>query len=78
MQHVPDRVLDDPAQDEELTPEQLFEGGDWAATDSLMRWARQPENEMYMMDIFVERNATPHRDAAIKQWAKQVKAGDWQ
>jgi hypothetical protein len=61
----------------DVTPTECFENGDYWAADSLMRWVRQPENEQYMLDIFCERNASPHRDEAIKQWDAQVQAGEW-
>ena len=61
----------------DTTPTELFESGDYWATDSLMRWARQEENEQYMLDIFAERNASHHRDSAIAAWDKQVQAGEW-
>lgn len=61
----------------DTTPTELFEDGDYAMTDSLMRWCRQPENEDYMLDIFTERNASHHRDSAIKAWDAQVRKGEW-
>ena len=61
----------------DTTPTDLFENGDYWATDSLMRWARQEENEQYMLDIFAERNANHHRDSAIAAWDAQVRKGEW-
>ncbi|MDN6321830.1 MAG: hypothetical protein L0J73_04040 [Halomonas sp.] len=61
---------------DDTTPAELFESGDHWATDSLMRWARQEENEQFILDVFCERNASFHRDQAIQQWSKSVIAGD--
>jgi len=61
----------------DTTPTELFEDGDYAMTDSLMRWCRQPENEDYMLDIFCQRDGNGRRDAAIAAWDKQVQAGEW-
>lgn len=61
----------------DTTPAELFENGDYWATDSLMRWCRQEENEDYMIDIFAHRDASFHRDQAIKQWSKLVVKGEW-
>ena len=62
---------------DDTTPAELFENGDYWATDSLMRWCRQEENEQYMLDIFAERNANYHRDSAIAAWDAQVRKGEW-
>lgn len=62
---------------DDTTPAELFENGDYWAADSLMRWCRQDENEIYMIDIFAHRNANGHRDEAIKQWSKLVLKGEW-
>lgn len=62
---------------DDTTPAELFENGDYWATDSLMRWARQDENEDYMIDIFAHRDASFHRDQAISKWDAQVRAGEW-
>lgn len=59
------------------TPTDCIEEGERAACDSLIRWAQQPENEHYLMDIMFERNATSRRDAAIAEWDKQVRKGEW-
>lgn len=61
----------------DTTPTELFEDGDYAMTDSLMRWCRQPENEDYMLDIFCQRDGNGRRDAAIAAWDKQVRKGEW-
>ncbi|HBP78115.1 MAG TPA: hypothetical protein DD685_04305 [Halomonas sp.] len=61
----------------DTTPTELFEDGDYAMTDSLMRWCRQPENEDYMLDIFCQRDGNGRRDAAIAAWDKQVRSGEW-
>ena len=63
--------------DQEPTPAELFAEGDYWATDSLMRWCRQEENESFMIDIFAHQNANGHRDEAIKQWSKLVIKGEW-
>ncbi len=62
---------------DETTPAELFAEGDYWATDSLMRWARQEENEQYMLDMFAERNASHLRDSAIAAWDAQVRKGEW-
>lgn len=62
---------------DDTTPAELFENGDYWATDSLMRWCRQEENEQFILDVFCERNASHHRDEAIKQWSNSVIAGEW-
>jgi len=62
---------------DDTTPAELFENGDYWATDSLMRWCRQPENEDYMLDIFCQRDGNGRRDAAIAAWDKQIQAGEW-
>lgn len=62
---------------DDTTPAELFESGDYWATDSLMRWARQEENEDYMIDIFAHRNSRFHCDEAIEKWSKLVIAGEW-
>lgn len=62
----------------DTTPAEMFAEGDYHMTDSLMRWCRQPENEDYMLDIFAHRDASFHRDQAIKKWDAQVRAGEWE
>ncbi|MCP1316405.1 hypothetical protein [Halomonas sp. 707B3] len=59
------------------TPTDCIEEGERAACNSLIRWAQQPENEHWLCDIFFERNATSRRDAAIAEWDKQVRSGEW-
>ncbi|PHS59665.1 MAG: hypothetical protein COB03_02150 [Alteromonas sp.] len=59
------------------TPTDCIEEGELAACDSLIRWAQQPENEHYLMDIMFERNATAMRDVAIQAWDAQVRKGEW-
>lgn len=59
------------------TPTDCIEEGELAACNSLIRWVQQPENEHWLCDIFFERNATSRRDAAIAEWDKQVRKGEW-
>ncbi|WP_252108952.1 MULTISPECIES: hypothetical protein [unclassified Halomonas] len=59
------------------TPKELFEEGDYAMTDSLMRWVRQEHNECHMIDLFCERNAAFQRDEIIERWDREVRAGKW-
>lgn len=62
----------------DVTPAEMFAEGDYHMTDSLMRWCRQEENEQYILDIFCHRNGNGHRDEAIKQWEKELLAGEWE
>ncbi|WP_404463047.1 hypothetical protein LG331_09720 [Vreelandella aquamarina] len=59
------------------TPTDCIDEGERAACDSLIRWAQQPENEQYLMDIMFEQNATAMRDLAIQAWDAQVRKGEW-
>lgn len=61
----------------EPTPRELFEDGDYAMTDSLMRWVRQEKNECHIMDLFCERNAAFQRDEIIERWDGEVREGKW-
>lgn len=61
----------------DMTPTDCLEADQPWASQSLIRWVQQPENEHWLCDIFFERNATHHRDSAIAAWDKQVQAGEW-
>ncbi len=61
----------------DMTPTDCLEADQPWASQSLIRWAQQPENEMYLMDIMFERNATAMRDVAIQAWDTQVRKGEW-
>jgi hypothetical protein len=61
----------------DMTPTDCLEADQPWASQSLIRWAQQPENEHYLMDIMFERNATAMRDLAIQAWDAQVRKGEW-
>jgi|GEM_PF-2560255 len=61
----------------DMTPTDCLEADQPWASQSLIRWAQQPENEHYLMDIMFERNATAMRDVAIQAWDAQVRKGEW-
>lgn len=73
---VPDYNLDDPRQDEEMTPEQLLDDGDEDAWEAFFQHMMSPEMNDEMFDIITSLADSVVMRANIKRWSEKVQRGE--
>jgi hypothetical protein len=60
----------------EMTPIDCLEAGEYWAVESYVNWIRQPEQDMELTDLLIERQSYISRDILRQKWAKAVQRGE--
>jgi len=58
--------------DDEQTPIELLEEGDYWATESFIEWMRADEQKYELHDLLIERQSDVAREALRKKWQAWV------